>query len=89
MGTTNISSLRIPPGYTVTLYDNDPPGGTSVTLTESVSDLGTVGFDNHTTSMIITYSAPDPHVEVFTGKDFTGRQGWLPLGQHRLSALVN
>ena len=89
IGNDNISSIRIPPGYTVELYDNDPPGGASVTLTESVSDLSTVGFDNSTTSMIITYTAPDPHVEVFTGKDFTGRQGWLPLGQNRLHVLLS
>jgi len=89
IGNNNISSIRIPPGYTVKLYDNDPPSGASVTLTESVSDLSSVGFDNLTSSMVVTYAIPDSHVEVFTGENFTGRQGWLPLGQHRLSALLN
>jgi hypothetical protein len=38
--------------------------------------------------MVITYTAPGPHVEVFTGQNFTGRRGWLPPGTNRLSALT-
>lgn len=80
IGNDAVSSIRIPPGYSVTLYENDPYSGTEVTLTQSVRDLGVLGFNDQTSSMKITYA--DPGALVFAHPDpaFAGRQGWFTPG---------
>lgn len=59
------SSVMVPAGWSVTLYDSDSQAGTSVTLTADNSDLASVSFDNKTTSLRIT--APAAGLAVASG----------------------
>jgi hypothetical protein len=48
-----VSSIRVPKGYTVTIYQDDI-GSRSVTLTSDVADLRTIQFDNAISAIKIT-----------------------------------
>jgi hypothetical protein len=57
----NISSVRVPPGMTVILYENDNYGGASLTLTSDVSDLRNYpgpGPDGTWNDAVSAYSGP-------------------------------
>ena len=61
----DLSSMRLPAGYTVTLYDADDYSGTSASYTSDAASLG--GMNNKTESIKITYVAPpntDPEIEL-------------------------
>lgn len=52
-----LSSIRIPAGFTVTLFQDDI-GSRSITLTQDDSCLVGKGFNDVTSALIITYNAP-------------------------------
>lgn len=85
VGHDQASSVRVPPGYTVTLHDNDPPGGDNLTLTASAASLG--ALNDRTTSLVVTYEDPGSQAFVYTGVDFIGRQGWFLAGSYNATAL--
>jgi len=61
----DLSSMRLPSGYTVTLYDSDNFGGTSSSYTSDTASLGSM--NNKTESIKISYTAPvnpNPEIEV-------------------------
>ena len=51
-----LSSLKVPNGFTVTLYDGDNFSGSTQTVTADTSDLGSM--DNRVKSVKISYTAP-------------------------------
>ncbi|MFP5039827.1 T9SS type A sorting domain-containing protein [Parasediminibacterium sp. JCM 36343] len=55
------SSIRIPAGYSVVLYDGDSLTGTSLTLTADVSCLTSLSFNDKLSSMSITSTSNATH----------------------------
>jgi len=58
----DLSSLQVPNGFTVTLYDGDNFGGTSTTVTSDTASLGSM--DNKVESIRVSYVAPTTSPEV-------------------------
>jgi hypothetical protein len=54
IGNDSASSIRVPNGWSVTLYENTNYGGSSVTLTGDVFDLGGNSFNEKASSMVVT-----------------------------------
>jgi|GEM_PF-6225524 hypothetical protein len=85
----SVSSLRIPVGFRVELYDNINLMGTPRVFTGNISCLST--YDNNRASSIrVTYSADKPGIDInpnngvgfFTACDFRGRNEFLPPGDY-------
>ena len=53
-----LSSLKVPAGFTVELFDSDNYQGASTTITSDTSNLGSM--DNRVESIKITYTEPSP-----------------------------
>lgn len=52
IGNDTLSSIRVPTGYSVTIYQDDI-GSRSTTLTSDVSNLSTLGFDKTISAIVI------------------------------------
>ena len=60
VGNDNASSLRVPQGFKVTLYEHDDKSGTSKTFTSDVKCLWNTDFNNKTTSLEVTRIEAEP-----------------------------
>ncbi|MET0405544.1 MAG: peptidase inhibitor family I36 protein, partial [Cystobacter sp.] len=76
----DISSVRVQPGYKVTLYENDNFTGASVVKTADDSCLVSSGWNDRATSMSV--EAVDPAVVVYKDCNFTHRGIHLPVGSY-------
>ena len=72
IGGNSLSSLKIPEGMKVTLYDREGFQGQSKSFTEDVPNMTTYGFDNKTSSIkveqISAANSGGLHVEILTDK---------------------
>ncbi len=59
------TSVMVPAGWSVTLYDSDSQTGASVTLTGDTTDLTSLSFNDKTTSLRVT--APSDGTAVISG----------------------
>lgn len=85
----NISSLKIEPGYEVTLFDTSGQGGPSVTLTEDSSCLVGLNFNDRTTSMTITAPDASAVATLYQHCNFQGYAIEVYAGEYTLSDLLN
>lgn len=84
IGITGISSVKVPEGYKVTLYEKDNFGGRSLVLTHDTgTDYLTKNNFNNLTSSLTVEAAPVsvPMVTVFKG-DFSGNPAKFPIGRY-------
>lgn len=97
IGNDELSSLRIPSGWTVTLYQNSGFGGSSVTLTSDTVDLSSVSFNDAASSIKVTGpSASFPVIYKdgnYSGSSQTLRPGVysagdLTIGNDELSSIT-
>ncbi|NJK43762.1 MAG: hypothetical protein HC933_05310, partial [Pleurocapsa sp. SU_196_0] len=73
-----ISSVKVASGYQVVLYQHTNFGGTTVKLTGDNANLSNVGFDNVTSSFVVSKVIIDP-----------GNSGtWAPNTSYSLGAAV-
>ena len=85
----SVSSIKIPRGFRVELYDNFNLIGTPVVLTGSVSCFS-ASLTNRVSSIRVTYNNDDPWGEtnqdggsnMFTECDYHGRNFFLPPGNY-------
>ncbi|MEZ5044974.1 MAG: hypothetical protein R2828_34065 [Saprospiraceae bacterium] len=62
VGNDEISSIKIPAGMEVTLFEHDTYKGKKITLTKSYADLHGLGFGDEVSSLIVkTVSSPPQH----------------------------
>jgi hypothetical protein len=81
----DISSLKVEPGYRVTLYENDNFEGTSLTMNEDQSCLPEDWNDRVSS---LTVEPVSPAVTVFKDCNFMGRATYLPVGDYTLTDLL-
>lgn len=74
IGNDEISSLRVDPGYQVTLYQDDNFGGRSVTRTSDTSCLVDAGF-NDLASSIVVAPFSQPWSRMLEAEGFSAQQG--------------
>ena len=81
VGNDNISSLRVAPGYRVTLYDNQGFSGASYVIGADYADLNYASFNNRTSSIRIeTVQVP---AIAYADADFLGAaQGFWGVGNY-------
>jgi hypothetical protein len=83
VGSRQLSSIRIPSGFRVSLYTRDAFEGRKWVLTgdANTEDFVENGFDNLTRSIVIEQieTAPAPRITIFDG-DFTGSSMQLTAG---------
>jgi len=98
LGTDRISSLRVPPGYVVTLYEHQGFRGISEEIRESDRNLTNNRIGDNTVSSIRIAYQPEPEgVTLFEEPGFRGRSyvvnGMIPnlgrseIGNDRISSL--
>lgn len=78
----DLSSVRVQPGYQVTLYDGDTFTGDSLVLT---ADNSCIGMNDRVSSLIV--KAVSPTVMVYKDCHYTGRTINLPAGAYTLAQL--
>jgi len=73
-----ISSIQIPKGYSIEIFEKDKFQGTSWSLSEDALDLSIAGCDNVLSSIKVTYSEPSEADNRVRNSSFeTGRNGFV------------
>jgi len=88
VGNDAISSLRIPGGWAVTLFEKGGFGGRSKTFTTDTPYVGD-DFDNITSSLVVRDPGDPSVVVVYQDREFHGRSQALPRGRYNLRPLWN
>lgn len=83
VGNDAISSLQVPDGWTVTLYEHEHFQGRHRTFTADTAYVGT-DFDDIASSVSVT----GPAAVVYEGRDFTGRSQTLTPGRYDAQQLT-
>lgn len=83
IGNDALSSVSIADGLMVTLYEHGQKGGASVVLTSDTPALSTYGFDNKTSSMVVSVQG----AAVYEHSDYRGRMQILTPGSYNLADL--
>jgi hypothetical protein len=73
IGTDTLSSIKVPDGKIVTLYDQEDFKGEKRRVVEDNPNLG--DFNDKTTSIIVQLA-----VEIFDGPNYTGNRQTFPIG---------
>ncbi len=89
IGDNTLSSIRIPAGFRVELYDNINMLGVPYVVRNNISCLP-ASYNNRFSSIRVTYNNsnpwegtnPDGGISVFTGCQYTGRFAFLPPGNY-------
>jgi hypothetical protein len=87
IGNDNVSSLKIAPGYQVTLYEHGGFSGASLVLKGDYGDLRYANFNDYTSS--IRVEVTEVPVAVYADGDFNGNaQAFWGVGNYDVSALA-
>jgi len=78
-----ISSIRIPKGYTVVLYSEPNFKGDKLIITHDVNNLNTLKFNNVTSSVVVATEVTAP--TFYTDSNFVGESYQLPIGSYNTS----
>ncbi|HQC71405.1 MAG TPA: beta/gamma crystallin-related protein, partial [Candidatus Competibacteraceae bacterium] len=78
-----ISSLRVPTGIKVTLFQHAGFTGNSITFTDSASFVGS--FNDQTSSFVIEPANNAPAVDIYEHNDFQGMRKQLGIGRYNVS----
>lgn len=84
IGIAGVSSVKVPEGYRVTLYEKDNFGGRSLVLTHDTGTdyLAKNKFDNLTSSLVVeTAPVNVPMVTLYKG-DYSGTSAKFPIGRY-------
>jgi hypothetical protein len=79
------SSVKVTCGYEATLYDGASHNGTNTVVSGDVSYLGSVSFNDKTSSIKIS---PRPMVKLYSGVNFGGSYIELPPGEYSKQNLL-
>lgn len=90
IGNDTVSSMRIPPGLKVTVYEHDNSGGRSISFTENVSCLmdhmmdvqNKISWNKQMSSIKI-----EPAVQLFEHCNYGGKRQVLGVGSYTLAVL--
>ena len=66
----SIQSIRVAPGFQITLFENSNFSGKSILINDDISDLSKISFDNLTSSIKI--ERINPQVIIYTDVNYTG-----------------
>lgn len=80
-----ISSVKVQPGYKLTLFDTDNFTGKSLELTADNACLTGTAWNDHVGSLIVETVAP--LAVLYKDADYTGRAIGLPVGSYTLAQL--
>lgn len=78
----SISSLRIPAGLKVTLYEDAAFRGSSVTFTSDTTFVGS--FNDKTSSIVVEAASNAPAVDIFEHDNFQGMRKQLGPGRYNI-----
>ena len=85
IGNDALSSLRVPQGWTVTLYKHSNFSGTTRTVRGNEPDLGTF---NDLTSSIIVSSTASARVIIYEHSNYRGAAQAMGVGQYNMSRIA-
>jgi predicted alpha-1,6-mannanase (GH76 family) len=83
----DISSLTVPAGWAVTLFDRDRFAGASLARTANDNHLASSGFDDRGSSIVVTAPASSDVVTLFSDCQFKGYAVALPVGSYTMTQL--
>ena len=83
----DLSSIRISPGYKVTLYRDDNFQGTSYQLTSARSDFGKIGWNDKVSSLKVEQL--DHRITVYQHTNYRGYSVSFETGSYSKSQIVN
>jgi predicted alpha-1,6-mannanase (GH76 family) len=83
----DITSITVPQGWTVTLYENDAFGGASFVRTANDGWLGAAGWNDRVSSLVVTGPASNAVATVYQDCNYAGYSVSLPAGNHDVNAL--
>lgn len=86
IGNNAISSISVPSGWSVTLYENEKFGGSSVTYTSSASSLGS--FNDETTSIKVVGPSGWNPVVIYKDGSYSGKGQALWPGRYEVDDLT-
>ena len=81
----SLSSLRVPAGLKVTLFQDAGFQGNSVTYTESSPSVGS--FNDKTSSIVVQTAPTAPMVDVYEHADYRGMRKQLGVGRYNLAQM--
>ncbi|MEN6464085.1 MAG: beta/gamma crystallin-related protein, partial [Syntrophaceae bacterium] len=80
-----ISSLRVPAGLKVTLFQDAGFSGNSITFTDSASFVGS--FDDKTSSIVIERVGDEPAVDIYEYVNYQGMHKQLGIGRYNIGEI--
>lgn len=86
-----LSSIQVPAGYEVVLYDQPNQQGTYMVLSGEINNLIFYAFNDRAKSITIRPYMPREDVAIYTKPDYKGEQMIVPIGRSecRSSQLLN
>ncbi len=95
VGNDKISSVRVPAGMRVTLYEHDGYRGKTLTLTQNAPDIHRLGFGDKTSSLSVqrmTVPPPPPpppvaRITIYEDKGYRGSRKSFAVGRFNKNAL--
>ena len=88
VGNDALSSLRVPTGWTVRLYEDSNYSGAYVDVTSDSGDLSSVSFSDHASSIVVTAPTSDSFPVVYQNSNYSGTSQTLRPGLYDVSALT-
>jgi hypothetical protein len=83
----DITSITVPPGWTVTMYDNDGFSGASLVRTSNDAFLSNGAWNDRVSSLVVSAPASAAVVTLYQDCNAGGYAVDLPVGDHDLFAL--
>lgn len=87
IGNDALSSLRVPSGWTVTLYQNSGFDGSSISVTSDTVDLNDRSFDNEASSIVVT-GPSETFPVIYANNSYSGTAQTLRPGLYNVSDLT-
>lgn len=80
-----ISSLRVPAGLRVTLFQDAGFSGNSITFTDSASFVGS--FNDKTSSIVVERDGNEPAVDIYEYVNYQGMRKQLGIGRYKIGEI--
>jgi hypothetical protein len=88
IGNDAVSSISVPSGWTVTLYESSNFGGSSITRTSSASAMSSLSFNDKTSSIKVVGPTGWNPVVIYKDASYTGEAQALWPGRYEASDLT-
>ena len=81
-----LSSIQVPAGYEVVLYDQPNQQGTYIVLSGEINNLIFYAFNDRAKSILLRPQTPREDVAIYTKPDYKGEQMIVPIGRSECSS---